>query len=96
VRNINDSAKAQPVTIQRSPSILANTNNQPQSPKITQQKTKKELLKSFYLDARRMIENGHVPHINVRTVNKDQDWMPEFQVGLTLENNVILTSFNPK
>jgi hypothetical protein len=96
VRNINDSAKAQPVIIQRSPSILANTNNQPPSPKIAQQKTKKELLKSFYQDARRMIENGHVPHINVRTVNKDQDWMPEFQVGLTIENNVILTSFNPE
>jgi hypothetical protein len=28
-------------------------------------------------------------------VNNDADWMPEFQVGLTLENNVILTSFNP-
>lgn len=56
VRNINDSAKAQPVIIQRSPSILANTNNQPPSPKIAQQKTKKELLKSFYQDARRMIE----------------------------------------
>lgn len=94
VQNINDSAKAQPTNTQRSQSIWA--NNQQPSPKIAQQKTKKELLKSFYQDARRMIENGHVPHINVKTVNKDEDWMPEFQVGLKLENNVILTSFNPE
>jgi len=58
-------------------------------------KTKKELLQSFYQDARRMVENGHLPHIKVKAENRDQDWMPEFQVGLTLEKNVILTSFNP-
>ena len=102
VKNVNDSS------FRRSTEILATQNNANTSNKpITHEeiqtaiaqrtpKTKKELLKSFYQDARRMVENGHLPHINVKTVNKDQDWMPEFQVGLTLENNVILTSFNPE
>lgn len=94
VRNINDTVVRKTVSPQSTASALASIDRP--SPKIAQQKTKKELLKSFYLDARRMIENGHVPHINVKTVNNDEDWMPEFQVGLTLENNVILTSFNPE
>ena len=94
VRNINDTVVRKTVSSQSTASALASIDRP--SPKIAQQKTKKELLKSFYLDARRMIENGHVPHINVKTVNNDEDWMPEFQVGLTLENNVILTSFNPE
>jgi hypothetical protein len=74
------------------------TNSNPIVAALSQRppKTKKELLQSFYRDARRMVENGHLPHLSVKTVNKDQDWMPEFQVGLTLENNVILTSFNPE
>lgn len=102
VKNVNDSS------FRRGTEILATQNNANTSNKpITHEeiqtaiaqrtpKTKKELLKSFYQDARRMVENGHLPHINVKTVNKDQDWIPEFQVGLTLENNVILTSFNPE
>ena len=102
VKNVNDSS------FRRGTEVLATQNNANASNKpITQEaiqtaiaqrtpKTKRELLKSFYQDARRMVENGHLPHINVKTVNKDQDWMPEFQVGLTLENNVILTSFNPE
>ena len=59
------------------------------------QKTKAQLAKSFYFDARRMIENGHLPHVKIKTVKNEEDWIPEFQVGITLENNVILTSFNP-
>jgi hypothetical protein len=102
VKNINDSS------FQRSTEVFASQNNANASNKpltsetiqtaIAQRtpKTKRELLKSFYQDARRMVENGHLPHVNVKTVNRDQDWMPEFQVGLTLENNVILTSFNPE
>jgi hypothetical protein len=102
VKNVNDS------NFRRGTEVLASQNNAKSSSKplpsetiqsaIAQRtpKTKRELLKSFYHDARRMVENGHLPHVNVKTVNKDQDWMPEFQVGLTLENNVILTSFNPE
>lgn len=102
VKNINDSS------FRRDTEVLASQNSSNGSNKplpreaiqtaIAQRtpKTKRELLKSFYQDALRMVENGHLPHVNVKTVNKDQDWMPEFQVGLTLENNVILTSFNPE
>ena len=93
VRNINDSVNTRKPSPNNSAIVVAQ-NDMP-SPSIAQQKTRKELLKSFYLDARRMVENGHLPHVKVKTVNNDADWMPEFQVGLTLENNVILTSFNP-
>lgn len=94
VRNINDSSATRNPSQNKSVLVLAQ-NDQPSS-SIAQQKTRKELLKSFYQDARKMVENGHLPHIKVKTVNKDADWMPEFQVGLTLENNMILTSFNPE
>ena len=93
VRNINDSLNTRKPSPNESAIVVAQ-NDRP-SPSIAPQKTRKELLKSFYLDARRMVENGHLPHVKVKTVNNDADWMPEFQVGLTLENNVILTSFNP-
>jgi hypothetical protein len=93
VRNINDSLNTRKPSPNKSAIVVAQ-NDRP-SPSIAQQKTRKELLKSFYLDAQRMVENGHLPHVKVKTVNNDADWMPEFQVGLTLENNVILTSFNP-
>ena len=94
VRNINDSSATRNPSQNKSVLVLAQ-NDQPSS-SIAQQKTRKELLKSFYQDARKMVENGHLPHIKVKTVNKDADWMPEFQVGLTVENNMILTSFNPE
>jgi hypothetical protein len=93
VRKINDSLNTRKPSPNKSAIVVAQ-NDRP-SPSIAPQKTRKELLKSFYLDARRMVENGHLPHVKVKTVNNDADWMPEFQVGLTLENNVILTSFNP-
>ncbi len=102
VKNINDSSFRRGTEVFASQNN-ANASNKPLTSETIQTaiaqrtpKTKRELLKSFYQDARRMVENGHLPHVNVKTVNRDQDWMPEFQVGLTLENNVILTSFNPE
>jgi|688.fasta_scaffold35905_7 hypothetical protein len=92
--NVNDTAVRRNKIRTTPESQLAN-NATITTPKLPSQKNKRALIQSFYRDARAMVENGHVPHIKVKAVNKDKDWMPEFQVGLTLENNVILTSFNP-
>jgi hypothetical protein len=89
--NVNDTAVRRNKIRTTPESQLANNA----APKLPSQKNKRALIQSFYRDARAMVENGHVPHIKVKAMNKDKDWMPEFQVGLTLENNVILTSFNP-
>ena len=57
-------------------------------------KTGFALAKSFYNDGKTMIQNGHVPHVNIKTINKSHSLLPTIQMGVRLENNVIMASFN--
>jgi len=57
-------------------------------------KTGFALAKSFYNDGKTMIQNGHVPHVNIKTINKSHSLLPTIEMGLRLENNVIMASFN--
>ena len=57
-------------------------------------KTGLALAKSFYNDGKTMIQNGHVPHVNIKTINKSHSLLPTIQMGVRLENNVIMASFN--
>ena len=57
-------------------------------------KTGFALVKSFYNDGKTMIQNGHVPHVNIKTINKSHSLLPTIQMGVRLENNVIMASFN--
>jgi len=57
-------------------------------------KTGFALAKSFYNDGKTMIQNGHVPHVNIKTINKSHSLLPTIQMGVRLENNVIIASFN--
>jgi len=57
-------------------------------------KTGFALAKSFYYDGKTMIQNGHVPHVNIKTINKSHSLLPTIQMGVRLENNVIMASFN--
>ena len=57
-------------------------------------KTGFALAKSFYNDGKTMIQNGHVPHVNIKTINKSHSLLPAIQMGVRLENNVIMASFN--
>jgi hypothetical protein len=57
-------------------------------------KTGFALAKSFYNDGKKMIQNGHVPHVNIKTINKSHSLLPTIQMGVRLENNVIMASFN--
>jgi hypothetical protein len=60
----------------------------------SQRKTGFALAKSFYNDGKTMIQNGHVPHVNIKTINKSHSLLPTIQMGVRLENNVIMASFN--
>jgi len=57
-------------------------------------KTGFALAKSFYNDGKTMIQNGHAPHVNIKTINKSHSLLPTIQMGVRLENNVIMASFN--
>ena len=57
-------------------------------------KTGFALAKSFYNDGKTMIQNGHVPHVNIKTINKSHSLLPTIEMGVRLENNVIMASFN--
>jgi hypothetical protein len=57
-------------------------------------KTGFALAKSFYNDGKTMIQHGHVPHVNIKTINKSHSLLPTIEMGLRLENNVIMASFN--
>jgi hypothetical protein len=57
-------------------------------------KTGFALVKSFYNDGKTMIQNGHVPHVNIKTINKSHSLLPTIEMGVRLENNVIMASFN--
>ena len=57
-------------------------------------KTGFALAKSFYYDGKTMIQNGHLPHVNIKTINKSHSLLPTIQMGVRLENNVIMASFN--
>lgn len=71
-----------------------------QSPKAnfvknaTPRKTGLALAKSFYNDGKTMIQNGHVPHVNIKTTKKSHSLLPTIEMGVRLENNVIMASFN--
>lgn len=57
-------------------------------------KTGFALAKSFYNDGKTMIQNGHVPHVNIKTISKSHSLLPTIEMGVRLENNVIMASFN--
>jgi hypothetical protein len=57
-------------------------------------KTGFALAKSFYNDGKTMIQHGHVPHVNIKTINKSHSLLPTIEMGLRLENNVMMASFN--
>lgn len=57
-------------------------------------KTGLALAKSFYNDGKTMIQNGHVPHVNIKTTKKSHSLLPTIEMGVRLENNVIMASFN--
>lgn len=57
-------------------------------------KTGLALAKSFYLDGKTMIQNGHVPHVKIKAINKSHSLLPTIEMGVRLENNVIMASFN--
>jgi len=52
------------------------------------------LAKSFINDGKTMIQNGHIPHVNIKTISKSNSLIPTIEMGVRLENNVILASFN--
>jgi hypothetical protein len=57
-------------------------------------KTGLALAKSFYLDGKTMLQNGHVPHVKIKAINKSHSLLPTIEMGVRLENNVIMASFN--
>ena len=57
-------------------------------------KTVLALAKTFYRDGKTMIQRGHLPHINISARNKSNSLLPTIQMGLRLENHVIMASFN--
>jgi hypothetical protein len=79
-----------------------NGNETPIRPSLKQKKpinaaTRKTgfaLAKSFYNDGKTMIQKGHLPHVNIKARDKSNSLLPTIEMGLRLENNVIMASFN--
>ena len=57
-------------------------------------KTGLALARTFYRDGKTMIQRGHLPHLNISARNKSNSLLPTIQMGLRLENHVIMASFN--
>lgn len=95
----NQGPQILPTPFGKSQNNISGTENT-QSPKAnfvknpSPRKTGLALAKSFYNDGKTMIQNGHVPHVNIKTINKSHSLLPTIEMGVRLENNVIMASFN--
>ena len=95
----NQGPQMLPTPFGQNPNNMSGTENT-QSPKAklaknpSPRKTGLALVKSFYNDGKTMIQNGHVPHVNIKTINKSHSLLPTIEMGVRLENNVIMASFN--
>ena len=95
----NQGPQSLPTPFGQNENTISGTESTP-SPKAklaknaSPRKTGFALAKSFYNDGKTMIQNGHVPHVNIKTINKSHSLLPAIQMGVRLENNVIMASFN--